>query len=298
MQMSYVVRGIPIGLRLLLYGTLSLAAVVLQVFLTSNIPGYAILAGAGVLLLAKGYKNKPEDLGYEEWKPVSFAEYQKVRANLQSSRKVRISLYFKPTAKAVVIILGVVLLILSLFLSAIANSVRPSVAIVDMLLIAIPLGFSGQIKLWVPRELALKIDAFYPLSSDSKTGNATELVITPYLRFDRDAQGREIPEDIRFMVELKRNPDDFVGIQLQVAVNNGPNGAVPYMYAVYLCRGKSHTYINLANRDYDPYVKETGGDDDYGTVVIRQRTSGGGYYTSPSQCRELYDRVVGALSAL
>ena len=44
------------------------------------------------------------------------------------------------------------------------------------------------------------------------------------------------------MVEPRRKPADFLGAQFQVAVNNGPNGAVPYLYAVFLCRGKGPTY--------------------------------------------------------
>ena len=100
------------------------------------------------------------------------------------------------------------------------------------------------------------------------------------------------------MIELRRNPDDFVGIQLQVAINKGPNGAVPYMYAVFLCRGKGATFRALSAADYGGYVTEAGGDDEYGTVVVRQQTSGNGYRTTPAQCRHLVDTVVSRMRSL
>ena len=295
--MKYVVlQKMPIGVRLALYGAAAAAGVALQmVFDGLAFLGIILVASAAAVMFAKSYRNKPEDLGYEDWKPVSFAEYQKVRTNLEQSKKNRLSLYYKPGAKVLLIVPGLVLLFFSFFFGIAGGLEYLPRAVINIIILALPLTFSGLIKLWIPRELAMKVSAFYPIAVESQDG---DLVITPYLRFDRDKEGREIPEDIRFMVELRRNPEDFVGIQLQVAINNGPNGAVPYMYAVYLCRGKGATYRRFSAMDFGGYVTEAGGDSEYGTVVVRQRTSGGGYYTTPDQCNRLFETVCEGLAGL
>ena len=85
---------------------------------------------------------------------------------------------------------------------------------------------------------------------------------------------------------LRRNqPGPY---QVQAAINNGPNGPVPYLYAVVLTRGKDGPAHGAAARlRLKGYEVEAGGDKEYGTVVIRQKTSGGGYHTTPDDCSEL-----------
>ena len=115
--------------------------------------------------------------------------------------------------------------------------------------------------------------------------------VTPHLRLDKDKEGRQIPEDVRLMVEPRRKPEDFLGVKLQVALNNGPNGTVPYLYAVFHCRGKGPTCEAVSRMDFGDMISETGGDDEYGYVVVRQQTSGSGYHTDAGDCRRLYALV-------
>ena len=125
---------------------------------------------------------------------------------------------------------------------------------------------------------------------DKKRAEKT-IIVTPYLRLDKDKKGREIPEDVRLMLEPRRKPADFVGIQIQVAINNGANGAVPYMYAVFLGKGKNNSFRALEKMNYGNYIKEPGGDEEYGYIVIRQKTGGGGYHTTTGNCINLYNTV-------
>lgn len=284
MSVKYVIGGIPFRLRLMLYVLLAAGGVVFQTVTEgTGILGFLLVVGAASLMLARSYRNKPADLGYEEWKPVSYAEFQRIRTNLEQSKKNKVPLYYRPGLIAALIVPSAGLLFFSLFFSL------PVVAtvVINGFVLALPLVASGLIKLWIPRDLAMKTAVFYMAVAEDR-----DIVVTPYLRFDRDKEGREIPEDVRFMIELRRNPDDFVGIQLQVAINNGPNGAVPYMYAVYLCRGKGASYAKLADQSFGSYVTEAGGDDEYGTIVVRQQTSGTGYHTKPRDCLRLVGTVV------
>ena len=93
------------------------------------------------------------------------------------------------------------------------------------------------------------------------------------------------------MVEPRRKPADFLGVQMQVAVNKGPDGNVPYMYSVFLCKGKGRTYEALSTERFGEYEHEPGGDTEYGYVVVRQKTSGTGYQTTDADVRRLYEMV-------
>ena len=86
------------------------------------------------------------------------------------------------------------------------------------------------------------------LASSSETAEEGEIIITLYLRLDKSKEGQQIPEDIRLMVEPRRKPADFLGVQLQVAANTGSNGSVPHMYAVFLCKGKGARPARLSAR--------------------------------------------------
>jgi hypothetical protein len=105
-----------------------------------------------------------------------------------------------------------------------------------------------------------------------------------------------VPEDVRLMVEPKRKPEDFVGVQIQAAINKGPNGEVPYLYAVILTKGKAGTYRKMRGLGVSGYEVEAGGDVEYGSIVVRQSTSGTGYATKPSDCIHLFHVVAEILA--
>jgi hypothetical protein len=233
----------------------------------------------------KNFRNKPLDLGFEDWQPATLAEFNRIRSNLSATRKQRFSpLHRGGLGVFFVIAAGALALVIGMGGNGLAG-----IAFLDAAVLLLPFAFSGNVSLWTPRELAFKMLCLEPLAGAEPEGG--EIVVTPYLRLDKDKEDRRIPEDVRLMVEPRRKPADLLGAQFQVAVNNGPNGAVPYLYAVFLCRGKGPTFQAVSKMDFDAFIDEPGGDKEYGYVVVRQRTSGGGYHTDPEDCRRLYALV-------
>jgi len=49
---------------------------------------------------------------------------------------------------------------------------------------------------------------------------------------------------------------------------------------------------------FGDYVKEPGGDKEYGYVVVRQKTSGTGYHTTDADVRRLYEMVTEKLGEM
>ena len=75
MQMNYRVRGVPIWLRLMVLVTFATAGILLQTQVRgAAIPGTLLVIVSTIPMWAKSYDNRPKDLGFEDWKPVTFRE--------------------------------------------------------------------------------------------------------------------------------------------------------------------------------------------------------------------------------
>jgi hypothetical protein len=293
MEMTYVVSpklGLPS--RLILGLGLAVAGIAVQFLLPSPgwLLGCALVLGGGLLFSAKGFTNKPADLGFEEWRPVTTAEIDRIADNLRNSTKIRLPLLL---SRGGAILVTIACAALALFFGL--GSTPLGIAMADaLLLVAIPL-FSGSIQVWIPKELKMKMECMQAVLSCELPAGTT---LTPYLRFDKDKAGKEIPEDVRLMVESREKREDVVGVQLQAAINNGENGAVPYLYAVALTKGKGPSFLKLSKMKVEGYEVEFKEPEEYGAVVVRQVTGAGGYRTTVQDCKRLFALCLKILDAV
>lgn len=270
-------------------GLFSVGALLQILFGWGLLPGLIAIILGYIPLRLKPITNKPADQGLEEWRPVSMAEIDKLADTLRESKAIfgksiggRVLMVM--LAGAVAIAAGV----------SLAFSPDLSLILADGLLFAVPAMFFGRVKAFVPHVLSLKMPCFQALFAERIPEH---VVVTPYLRFDKDKNGGDVPEDIRLMIEPKRKPDDFVGVQVQAAINKGPSAEVPYLYAVILTKGKGASYRRFEDLRAGGYEIEAGGDEAYGSIVVRQETSGTGYATKPSDCVRLFSLICGILKA-
>jgi hypothetical protein len=290
-------RFFKLGLssRLMLTGGLFAAGIALELALSGFvIVGVAcILAGWAPLMLKKA-TNKPDDQGFEEWRPVPMAEVDRLDDGLRESVKLRKRTRSLSTGLALG--LGIPAFLVFLGICIALSRTDLSFIALNAAIFLVPALFFGRVKVFTPNEIAMKMPCFRALLAQKLP---EEIAVAPYLRFDKDKSGADVPEDLRLLYELKRGPADLVGVQVQAAINNGPNGAVPYMYAVVLTKGKDGPSYKIAQRVKSAaYEIEAGGDDQYGTVVIRQETSGGGYETSPEDCKKLLKLCLAVIRAI
>jgi hypothetical protein len=291
----YRIPGLGTDARLLVFAASAAAGIALQLFLPGGFfPGSILIALPLVLLSAKPWTNKPSDLGEEDWQPAGRSELDRIADAFRSARKIRVPFWYRSGSG----LPGTLVLFLLALLSWPADG-RLALAFFDSALLFWPVLHFLRVRIWIPKDFEMIMGAIQAaLSAPAVASSAAAVVITPYLRLDRDAEGLRIPEDARLMAEPRRKRDDFVGVQLQAAINNGANGKVPYLYAVVLTRGKGPSWRIAAAFRKAGYVVEAGGDEEYGTVVVRQETSGGGYRTSPEDCRELMGLVYDLMEAL
>lgn len=286
---QYRIRGLGTETRLILFGAASLCGILLQVFW----PGAGMLVGTLLLLLplfllsARPWTNKPKDKGEEDWQPVGDAELDRIADAFKSAREIKIPLWYRPGFG---IAFTIVLAILTFVFGA--GLTLPGLLAMDALILLWPALNFLKIKLWIPKEFEMVMQAIQAARSVPLPEG---ILCTPYLRLDRDDKGLRIPESARLMLEPRRKPQDLIGVQLQVTINKGPNGPVPYLYAVMLTHGKGPSWQKARSLHIPGYEIEPGGDADYGTIVIRQSTDRGGYYTNPEDCRKLVQAVAGLL---
>jgi hypothetical protein len=257
MEVKFIVPRLAFPVRLIVFAGFAAGGLALQVLIPGGsgfLIGVLLMVPGLVFMGARNFRNKPMDVGQEDWQPASVREFDRIKSNLQLTREKGYSMIYRTGFGWFI---AVVLVAAALILRA-GEYRLGAVVCTDALVLLIPFLFTGNVSLWTPQELAFRMRVFEPILS-SEPAEGGEVIITPYLKLDKNSQGQQIPEDIRLMVEPRRKPADFLGVQLQVAVNKGPNGNVPYLYSVFLCKGKGATYQVLSGARFGDYVHEPGG---------------------------------------
>jgi hypothetical protein len=183
----------------------------------------------------------------------------------------------------------------------------------DLLFVAVPYSWNVRIKKWHPAQLEKRLSEYAQLLSFPFPEG---IRIVPSLRFDETAQGEKLPEDFRMMIDTDHGPDNLVGAQFQIAHNTGPNGTVPYVYAVIITKEdqpdsisdtleqlasfKAPGFVTDMNPGEKPEQAENGKTIRYGSLVIRQDTDTrtDGYHTRPEDVNRLVHEVIRALQLL
>ncbi len=161
----------------------------------------------------------------------------------------------------------------------------------------VPLWLNGIRTTWNPSELRLKGEALDAARSAVAGEIAGELDLVPLLALREGRRGK-YPVDARLM--LRPAEDDssgFLGVQVQVALNNVQGTDYPYLYCVVL--GKQGFGLPKARRRHRrpggivELVTERGSGDGVSYLVIRQHADeAGGWHTERFQIREIMAAAV------
>ncbi|HUI72458.1 MAG TPA: hypothetical protein VL354_18205, partial [Spirochaetia bacterium] len=164
MEMRFVIPRVVFPLRLVLLAGFGLSGFALQVLLPHG-PGFflgAVLMVPGLLFVsARSFRNKPMDVGQEDWHPASVREFDRIKSNLQLTRQKRFSVIYRPGFGWFMAVM------LALASAVLVMGGRAFVALVvfDALVLLIPFLLTGNIMLWTPQELAFRMRVFDPILS-------------------------------------------------------------------------------------------------------------------------------------
>jgi len=176
------------------------------------------------------------------WMPVTMTEVDRLQDRFRALRKVKILFVHR---FGFGLSISFLFFFFFLFWAAFFAGIVGFFVAIDLYLIFFPILWYARLKKLVPA-IADKIDAFGPVL---KAELPEKLRLSPMLFFDENTQ---VPSDIRFMLAPALGVsqdvrDELLGAQLQVTYNKGPNGNVPYMYAVFITRGKEKIWQSLKN---------------------------------------------------
>ncbi len=183
-------------------------------------------------------------------------------------------------------ILGVVGVVVALagFLFGLGLLLRLAVAVP---LLVVPLWFNGIRTIWHPSELRTKGIALAMARQAAEAAGGGDFEPVPLLALREGKRGR-YPVDARLMLRPAREDDSgFLGVQVQVSINNVQGTDYPYLYAVILGRGgfvlPRPESLAGGTRKH-PFIAEPGESGGVRYLVVRQHADDkGGWRTEPLQ---------------
>ena len=262
---------------------------------------YMAICTVGLISVYIGYSklvpkplNQPKEMNEENWKRVSIEVLDRVLETVAECRTKRSSVKKHGCLLALltVAVAGVLIFITSTFISNQAPVMLVLALIVDAYLVVKPVFLSGVSDVFIPPLLEFKYDVLKQVRGHAADDGTflSNYKLVPQIRFDRsEDELKQIPEDVRFLVESRLAPSDFICLQLTVTLNKGDTQSAthPYFYAVFVCQpnGKSsETLTRISRRDLPGNLILEKKSDEYDVFVLRD---GVGWQTYSSENEEI-----------
>ncbi|MDD2709846.1 MAG: hypothetical protein PHV34_17825 [Verrucomicrobiae bacterium] len=284
----YAAKSLPYRRRIVIAFSLLAAGLLWQLALLGTdhwgwgLPG----VGAGILLLlVKGYQNKPQDTLREdvEWKTVTRKEAERILEINKQQRQWDQSAIDVTCGQgcAVLIFASVFFLLLCGALSKMFPTLTCALFFNGMVML-LPFWITGirsilkNDRLIVKTNILLRINDLLNLAPQE--GEEFQFQIQTIKA--RDQEG-EVPADIKAVIHFHNAPPSFLGLQAQVTINEVQGSSYPYFYCVLVARGEFGGLREDRLQATPPQIiLESKREKDVGIIVIRQNTAGGsGYHT-------------------
>ena len=276
-----------IGLQFILYQTTWIGGLILG--------GLMVLAG-NVLLLLKGYDLTPRALDGPDgdWERTTLERFEEARhldrqVNNWDQTMVDITCVTGAVSLLLLVALptGLGFLILDNLLGGREMAI---VFVTYAAVLFLPHWFTGLRLKWRPVSLKERIDALMTALDTIETLGSPTYEIQP--RFYMVGAGSDrVPLDARVFIQFPDGPENFIGLQFQVAINNVQGTRYPYLYAVLVAKEEFHLVRDhrariTAKNDHLDVSKSS--EEDVEVIVIRQTTTKKtGYHTNAKAVRKV-----------
>lgn len=323
-------RKMQTGPRFMWIAGLAAIGFVLQLFISVGL-GWLFVLVAVMLGTTRGKSNEPKLSGGGEWRNVTIAEIEAARKLISESAKVKgagAPFYLGSASGcgvALLLIVGTIfvgVLLVGIVDRSSGSSVFAPIArggsvglvfIANSLTLLLPMWMSGRVKTWQPPNLEKRIEQLWYIYR--KVFSDPELEFQPSMQIVKTKQG-SVPLDCRLMVKFRDSAPEFMGIQIQTAINTVQGTSHPYTYCVLVAKpefglkakvnaivdkpgsGLASGLMGLfadsnARKEakfarFHGAIVESKAEGDVEIAVVRQQTSGRGYTTSPEQAYQVY----------
>lgn len=296
--LQFVFTSASLGRRVLLAGALfalGLAGWVLLPF-PFNLPGLALVVAGHLPLWVRRQSTAPggaTPVHEEVWAPVEEGWLARVEELERRGERWDVTPWDSSNAIGCVTLAGVVLALGggAIFLAARLGFDAFFRLGVAAPLLFVPLWLNGMRTTWNPSELRKKGLALAVARAQAEALAKGDFDLVPLLALREGKRGK-YPVDARLMLRPSRDDaSGFLGVQLQVALNNVQGSDYPYLYAVVLGKApfeppRAHDCPRRSGET--KIVAENGKSGEVSFLVVRQHAdTSGGWHTEPEQIRTL-----------
>jgi len=316
----YLFAKMDYGLRLAWAGALIGAGLVIQLLCITFEPAPVLMATlplllfGTIMLLARGFDLTPTHrLSGGEWEKTTrdrFREVRRLESQVQSWDEALIDV---TCASGVVVFLlvGGGVAAVCFFMLQTHHSLQNEAILfaADAAVLILPHWITGTRRGWRPVALRQQLDSLETALSAIEDFEAPACQIQPM--FEMTGKGKKrTPNAARAFIRFPDGPEDFLGIQFQVSLNDVQGTKYPYLYAVIIAKepfGLLEKHLStIRNRLQTPrkhggglldFLKprESGGltvessrEEDVDVIIIRQHTTKeSGYHTDASACSRI-----------
>jgi hypothetical protein len=283
----WILNSIPKSIRRIITVILLLLGFAIQIK-ESIFLGCVFILAASFLNLIRGIHIKKPIIEDTEWEKATFVEFNKI---LEKVEKIKKWSGFSIQGKIVMLIIYAFFVCPVLFsVFSIAKNEMLFIFFLDLNILFIPLFLSGNRIIWVPPNIKLKVETLLECAQHNYLKGNNNIKLQPYLLIGKQRDKSNIPLDAKLMIEFNKAPKEFLGIQIQVSVNNVGDKSYPYVYAVIIA-GKE-LGLNMKNRRSGNIVYEAEKQDEMDILVIRQfTTKTSGYHTNEYVVNEIINKA-------
>lgn len=266
--------GISRPLRMVVSFTLLLAAYLLQLSTRNVLTGLPFVIGCMIFNLIKNVSIKPVQAQELKWQEVTASAIQQIVDQCRRIKKFR-----SANIGCVIGFLFVFVWFSIMFMPVLQMPIRFSALMIDGIILLGGLLLSGRRTAWQPAGLDTKIPIVQRLMV-SPLLRDPDLQVMPYLEIGQAKNG-SFPNDARIMIRFRNAPESFLGIQLQVSINQVKSTAYPYLYAVVTAKTEFKLFEKFPDPKLKNIVMEQEQTKEVDVIVLRQYTTRtSGYHTS------------------
>ncbi len=293
-------KFLPYGCRLLML-LACLGAGLLVQFLFNFYAGLPLLLLATLLGAVKGYKVNPVPTGKEEWQQVDAAAFAKIKAKADALKKWDADLFDISCGRGGCLFVAVAfgLLLLSINMAAEFADEWFFIVAADAVILLLPQWFIGTRTYLTNDQLVIITQLLLRCIEWVKPFPGLTAQPLLALKKVRDGEGT-LPVNARLMLRVADAPAWFLGVQVQVNINDVQGTSYPYLYCVLVAKQEGKMVARAGNvkgalKPFTGITVETQSEDGVDVIIIRQATTRtSGYHTNDKAVRGILTAAAGA----
>jgi len=290
-----ILPQMPAGSRLLAIALLIGGGVALQVMAGQALLGWLLILAGSLLGVVRSVRSKrPAQSSATQWVEVLPEQWERALEKSKSSSRAA-------GAQGIwIILIAVVAVPVTIFATEFLSEDDWDLALLvvgDALALLAPTLIFGWISIWQPPGLAVQLKALLGVYRELEEAGDGDLILMPMLEVAASAESEErsVPQEARMMIRLRGAPEDFIGVQVQVSLNDVSGTKYPYLYCVLLAREGLAAQLRAARVSDNQLVTEPSREGDVSVLVLRQHTTKtSGYHTNERRQLQIVNAALAA----